>query len=1226
MISTLIAIYNFLKPKKWLLGIILVLLITTFAMLASRLKLEEDISGFMPSGNNNEKINFLYKNIGISERFILKFSVGTDSTDRDKLIHSAELFAAQLDSSTSGKNYIKDIFYKIDDELMFEVSSFITANAPYYLTDADYRRIEKMISPDSIRQILENNKKTLISPAGMVLKQNIISDPLHISAPLLGRLSEFRVSNDYTLYNGYIFSKDGKYLMMFITSASPVSETARNQELVTQIDSCVAVVKKNTGTDVQYFGAAAVAVTNARQIKKDSYISITISVFLILIILIVFFRNFRSLLLIAVPVVFGALMALAALFLIKGTISAIAIGAGSIIFGIAINYSLHYLIHSRHSKDQREMLKDLASPLITGSITTVGAFLSLLFISADSMRDFGLFAALSLIGTLIFVLIFLPHFIKASKQTSETRVHGFLDKLSEYRFEKKKWIRIGVFFLSLLLFYFSFGVKFDTEMNKINYMTPQQKEAFTELSGYTTLGKKSVYFVTDASNLDKALTDYETKRPVIDSLIATGDIISVSGIGSFLPSEQMQHQQLSRWNNFWAEHADTVKILLLSEGKKLGFKESSFNNFFGQIDSSYQVQAPQYFSVITDNFVKDYLIVKPDRAMVVTVVYTEKNKLEKITRLLNGQDSFIFDSSSIAQSLVDTLSSDFNKVLYICGLLVILFLTISFGRLELSLIAFFPMMISWIWILGIMSIFGIGFNIVNIILATFIFGLGDDYTIFMMEGLMNEYATRRRLLASYKTAVVLSSITMFVGIGTLVFAKHPAMRSLADVTIIGMLAVVLISFIIPPLFFGTLVNKKGERRMIPVTFRAFFATLYSFLAFLVGCLILSVYGFLLLGIRKPTPKNQLRYHKAMRLITDYVSKRIPGVQRRVINNFGEDFSKPGIIISNHQSHIDLMYILMLSPKIVVLTNDWVWNSPFYGKMVKYARFYPVANGIENSISKLETLVNEGYSIMVFPEGTRSEDCSILRFHRGAFFLAEKLGLDIMPVVMHGLGQALPKKEMLLRKSIITVKILSRITPENTQFGENYSERAKNIRKMYIDEYNAIVAEIETPAFFSYQVIHNYVYKGATVERYARKLLKNFQNFEELIARIPNNTRVAVAACRYGVLPLMISTVRKNVTVMASDTNTDALDIARNCMLNPSNLQYFDEESFGSFYENSDMLVCADPDRHSTELLLKYKKACMVVAQPNNVFLPELSSAGFAKTESRSNKFVILTRV
>ncbi len=86
---------------------------------------------------------------------------------------------------------------------------------------------------------------------------------------------------------------------------------------------------------------------------------------------------------------------------------------------------------------------------------------------------------------------------------------------------------------------------------------------------------------------------------------------------------------------------------------------------------------------------------------------------------------------------------------------------------------------------------GLQFNIVNIILSALIFGLGDDYSLFIMDGLLQEYKTGKKNLSSYKSSIVLSAITTLAGLGVLIFAKHPALRSIALISITGILSVVL---------------------------------------------------------------------------------------------------------------------------------------------------------------------------------------------------------------------------------------------------------------------------------------------------------------------------------------------------------------------------------------------------------------------------------------------------
>ena len=88
------------------------------------------------------------------------------------------------------------------------------------------------------------------------------------------------------------------------------------------------------------------------------------------------------------------------------------------------------------------------------------------------------------------------------------------------------------------------------------------------------------------------------------------------------------------------------------------------------------------------------------------------------------------------------------------------------------------MCLSFIIILGFMALLDIRFNIVNIILCTFIYGIGDDFSIFVMDGLLNEYKTGKKTLSSHKTAIFFSGLITLIGIGALLFAKHPAIHSL----------------------------------------------------------------------------------------------------------------------------------------------------------------------------------------------------------------------------------------------------------------------------------------------------------------------------------------------------------------------------------------------------------------------------------------------------------------
>ena len=201
------------------------------------------------------------------------------------------------------------------------------------------------------------------------------------------------------------------------------------------------------------------------------------------------------------------------------------------------------------------------------------------------------------------------------------------------------------------------------------------------------------------------------------------------------------------------------------------------------------------------------------------VAHEDVQNVERKIREQMGEGVIVFDVEGLNSTVANNLSDNFNYIGWACGLIVFLFLWYSMGSIELAVLSFLPMAVSWIWILGLMSLLDIQFNVVNVILATFIFGQGDDYTIFITEGCQYEYAYRRKMLAAYKSSIIISALIMFIGIGTLIIAKHPALRSLAQLTILGMFTVVLMAYLIPPLIFRWLTRKNGQLRTRPLSVR-----------------------------------------------------------------------------------------------------------------------------------------------------------------------------------------------------------------------------------------------------------------------------------------------------------------------------------------------------------------------------------------------------------------------
>lgn len=226
--------------------------------------------------------------------------------------------------------------------------------------------------------------------------------------------------------------------------------------------------------------------------------------------------------------------------------------------------------------------------------------------------------------------------------------------------------------------------------------------------------------------------------------------------------ELMRRHQL--WTHFWMKHdASQVAEWIRSSAENNGFRETAFDSFIQLITQTHQ-----------------------------PLDLRDSNTL---SALWPGK----FDSAAMNARLTNSLSSNFDYLSICCSMIVFMFLWLSFRNVLLALVAFIPMVVSMGLIIAIMQLFDMQFNIVNVILATFILGQGDDYTIFVLEGCLQERKTGVALLPQYKQSILLSALIMLVGIGVLIFAKHPAMYSLGVVTLIGMTCVVSMAYFLPPL-------------------------------------------------------------------------------------------------------------------------------------------------------------------------------------------------------------------------------------------------------------------------------------------------------------------------------------------------------------------------------------------------------------------------------------------
>ena len=822
MVSALLKLYDWLKSHRAVWMLLLAASLALMIWRASSLGYKEDIYDFLPVDNNGQKALGVYQNISSADRLFVIFRTEDGTTDRDRLVEAADRFAtlyAEADTTLTGGT---SLVTEIDFEQFVESAGELYANIPYLLTREDYARLDSLLTPQYIAEQIRKDKTLLMLPTGSLLSGNLPKDPLNIFTPTVAKLQDLRGGMAFDIYDGHIFSPDGRMVISMLSTPFGSSETARNTKLVRSIESNIATTEAEIGgVSGHVTGAPAIAVGNASQIKRDSIIAIVLALVLILALLFYTFGNLRNIVLIVVSIAWGALFAMSAISFIHTHISIIVLGISSVIIGIAVNYPLHLIAHLKHTATVRDTLREIVIPLSIGNITTVGAFLCLVPLEAPALKDLGLFGAFMLVGTIIFVCIFLPHLAGTSRPHSSER-QLFTERLSALAPRSGRTVVLATAILTAILAYFSQYTAFDTDLRNINYMTAEQKADFAMLQAMDNGndGTTLLYILSEGETPDAATARSEQIQAGLSRLADEAVIAYSKSITPFIPSIGEQKERLALWHRLTEDKRELLGAVLDRELEANGFNTAAFAPFREIVDGEYEPD-----SSLTDrlpvlaSLAEGYTSRTADGFAVVDMVSVPAERINEAKAAIAkaAPEAFCFDIREINGSIANSLTNEFNYIGFSCGLIVFVFLWLSFGRLELSIIAFMPMAISWVWILGLMGLADIRFNIVNVILATFIFGQGDDYTIFITEGLIHERTYGKKMLASYKNSIFISALIMFAGIGTLIIAKHPALRSLAQITIIGMFSVVFTACFMPPVIFRWLTLKNGEPRRVPLT-------------------------------------------------------------------------------------------------------------------------------------------------------------------------------------------------------------------------------------------------------------------------------------------------------------------------------------------------------------------------------------------------------------------------
>ncbi len=1174
--------FNFWMQRRIVFACLLLALVGLLGYLSLSLEVNQNIFNSLPENNKLSNLKeFVDKNAFNNQ---IVFALESNSDKEPDMESFQEELLLELNP------WIKPSEGKGNDEDLLDL---VYENLPLLLNENDLKEIDSILSNTSVPDLLTTQLEKLQTPEGLLIGKYLTKDPYGLMYRGLKKFEPMGEISPYELQDDQLVLKKNGAPVFIGLLDEQLSKTKAGDQFLEKLNVFLEEYQSEEQVKVTYFSPSLIMMENSRQVRKDTSLTLSIALGAIILLLLVYYRSVLVPLLFVIPGIVGVIAAFAT-FAITGTeISGISMGATAVVLGIVLDYSFHFFTHLRHEMDIETTIKEVASPLLLSCLTTVVAFSMLTFANSPILQDFGLLASLSLAFSFLSVILILPILVGRLKLKAVKESSNRSTAISRIPF---RWI---FFFGGVVFTIYSIGkvdgVGFEGDVQALSYYPDYLKESEWSL-GLTRPGLDKKIYILSKHDDASSYSGLEASTNTLDSLYQAGQMRGFYSPGVFSLSSTVLEKRMGNWSSFWQERQDTLINALNIEGQNLGFVDGAFtpfSEFLDVKDKHKNNSLDQLAMLFGDSLRSD------DSETILSFLIIPKENIPDLKSSFKNMPGVdVIDMGGKAVDIIEMIRSDFNFILLASSLFVFVILLLVYGRIELTLITFLPMVLSWIWILGVISIADLKFNFVNVMLSTFIFGLGDDFAIFITEGKIQRLKTGKNVLTSFKTGIILSGISTIIGMGVLIFAKHPAINSIAAISVLGIAVILLFSNYVQPALFDFLIGKRTDKGKAPYTLVQLFFSTWAFVSFALVCVFLM---FLQIPLRL-IPFGQRHLRKFYRVLLQWNCKFIfvgsLQTKKRYYDMQNLDFSKPSVIIINHQSVLDLLMIISLSPNIIILTKSWVYNNFWFGLLVRYAGYINADKGLEDNKETLNQRVKEGCSLVVFPEGTRSRDGKTKRFHKGAFFLSQELELDISPLVFHGFDVTLPAGEFHVRNTYLNVVALPRIKYDDPNFGTGYRERTKKIAQHYREELQKFVDKRENANYHQASVIAGYLFKGPLLEWYVkvkwRLEKKNFESYDE---QIKNEGNIYDLGCGYGYLSYYLKLRRPQQNIIAYDFDGEKIEIANSHYLKDEKISFAQADVRELEMENASAIFINDvlhymPEKDQLNVLEKSADALL----------------------------------
>ncbi|MEE8432324.1 MAG: MMPL family transporter [Candidatus Desulfatibia sp.] len=815
-------------------------------VLVTRLKLDLDLIALLPADNPSVDAFFdVAETIGIQSTLIalVEMPENIDQKDSDAVIeHLAKKYVQS--------RLITEIEYKSEARQLANLFKILAEYFPNLVKTGDLTRLTQKFSDEGIHEQVLENKKILMTPFGTAAKELIYIDPLGLRNLLGSSLTVPTGKRTIKTHSGYYRTKGGNYII-FLKPEKPPQNVAFSKKLMAQVYSLgklalAELPEKMAGFSnkirISYTGGYPIAVNDEAITKKDIKVTLLTSFLGVMLLLGLSFRTLRILFFVGLPLAASLLWTLGFASLIFQRLNVLTFIFSCVLIGLGIDFAIH-IVNRYFGENQVNLpvsqrlqltFKESGMGIFIGGITTAVAFFSVGISDFKGFSELGILTGIGILICLLGMLFLLPAllvtFSNEKRSPKTVAIAGFgLNTLMGGIRKYPRIVLVAAAIIVVLSIISGTGIHFDDNLKNFRPVDSKVLRLQDKITDWLGGSTAAILLVAEGDTEAEAMETSASIYSSLDELKRSGMIAGIRSISSYFPAPSQQRNNME----FIRQHADIFDIKRIKKTFNEALKENGFeildlyDEYFESLSRALSEDKLLLPTSLQDKELEKFLklfVIRKDNAYK-TVTYISPNKdlwsrsetfqfKEMIIRTLaeggiKKNRYLLTGPNLLTGDLKELIINNLQSSLLFASLSIVAVLLIYYRSLKLVLFSITPLLIGLASLAGIMSMFGLDFNFLNLIVIPMIVGIGiDDGVHFTNTFCQSDHLNNSEKMFQTGRAVVLTSLTTIIGFGSIILSHYPGLKSMGYVAIIGISACMIASIVVLPAIFAVVSRSK----------------------------------------------------------------------------------------------------------------------------------------------------------------------------------------------------------------------------------------------------------------------------------------------------------------------------------------------------------------------------------------------------------------------------------